>query len=42
VDKPICINNLIRIGVCYDGEFFLRVSNYYAYQQEIKRRISIK
>jgi len=32
---------LVRIGVFYDGNYFLQVSNYYAYGHPRKRRISI-
>src|SRR3954465_7752527 len=32
---------LIRIGVFYDGNFFLHVSNYYLYHHERGARISI-
>jgi uncharacterized LabA/DUF88 family protein/cold shock CspA family protein len=32
---------LTRIGVYYDGNYFLHVSNYYAYQHERASRISI-
>ncbi|MGV3538259.1 MAG: NYN domain-containing protein [Rufibacter sp.] len=32
---------LVRIGVFYDGNYFLQVSNYYAYGHSRKRRISI-
>lgn len=34
-------NNLIRIGVFYDGNYFLHVSNYYNYVHERKSRLSI-
>jgi uncharacterized LabA/DUF88 family protein/cold shock CspA family protein len=34
-------NELTRIGVFYDGNYFLHVSNYYNYQHERKARISI-
>ncbi len=33
--------SLTRIGVYYDGNYFLHVSNYYAYQHERASRISI-
>jgi len=33
--------NLIRIGVFYDGNYFLHVSNYYNYVHERQSRISI-
>lgn len=33
---------LTRIGVFYDGNFFLHVSNYYCYQHSRKARISIE
>lgn len=32
---------LVRVGVFYDGNYFLQVSNYYAYGHSRKRRISI-
>ncbi|MCF8357443.1 MAG: NYN domain-containing protein [Prolixibacteraceae bacterium] len=34
-------NKLIRIGVFYDGNYFLHVSNYYAYVHQRKSRISV-
>ena len=34
-------NNLTRIAIFYDGNFFLHVSNYYNYHHERKRRLSI-
>ncbi|MFN4285171.1 MAG: NYN domain-containing protein [Lacibacter sp.] len=34
-------DKLIRIGVFYDGNYFLKVSNYYAYGHQRKRRLSI-
>lgn len=34
-------NKLIRIGVFYDGNYFLHVSNYYQYYHERHARISI-
>ena len=34
-------SKLTRVGVFYDGNYFLHVSNYYAYQHERKARISI-
>lgn len=34
-------NNLVRIGVFYDGNFFYHVSNYYSYAHERRARISI-
>lgn len=34
-------NKLTRIGVFYDGNYFLHVSNYYAYHHERRSRISI-
>ncbi|MBA9079370.1 MULTISPECIES: NYN domain-containing protein [Rufibacter] len=34
-------DKLVRIGVFYDGNYFLQVSNYYAYGHSRKRRISI-
>jgi len=33
--------NLTRIGVFYDGNYFLHVSNYYAYHHERRGRLSI-
>lgn len=35
-------DNLIRIGVFYDGNYFSGVSNYYNYQHSLRRRISIR
>ncbi|NDC41494.1 MAG: NYN domain-containing protein [Chitinophagia bacterium] len=35
-------DKLVRIGVFYDGNYFLQVSNYYAYGHERKKRISIE
>lgn len=34
-------NGVVRIGVFYDGNYFLHVSNYYNYFHEKRRRISI-
>jgi cold shock CspA family protein len=34
--------NLIRIGVFYDGNYFSGVSNFYNYQHSLRRRISIR
>lgn len=34
-------HKLTRIGVFYDGNYFLHVSNYYAYHHERRNRISI-
>ncbi|WAC11237.1 NYN domain-containing protein [Dyadobacter pollutisoli] len=34
-------DKLVRIGVFYDGNYFLQVSNYYAYGHPRKRRLSI-
>jgi len=34
-------NKLTRIGVFYDGNYFLHVSNYYAYVHKRKSRISV-
>lgn len=34
-------NNLLRIGVFYDGNFFYHVSNYYSYAHQRRARISI-
>lgn len=35
-------NGLIRIGVFYDGNYFLHVSNYYNYVHDRRSRISIR
>lgn len=35
------IQNLIRIGIFYDGYYFYKVSNYYKYEHKRKSRISI-
>lgn len=35
------INDLIRIGIFYDGYYFYKVSNYYKYEHARKSRISI-
>src|SRR5262249_37618829 len=34
-------DKLTRIGVFYDGNFFLHVSNYYSYHHERRQRISV-
>lgn len=34
-------NNIIRIGIFYDGYYFYKVSNYYKYEHNRKARISI-
>jgi len=34
-------DKLVRIGVFYDGNYFLQVSNYYAYGHARRRRLSI-
>ncbi|MDR2893968.1 MAG: NYN domain-containing protein [Alistipes sp.] len=34
-------NNMTRIGVFYDGDYFFRVSDYYHYQHDRKSRISV-
>lgn len=34
-------DKLVRIGVFYDGNYFLQVSNYYAYGHQRKKRLSI-
>ncbi len=34
-------DNLVRIGVFYDGNYFLQVSNYYAYGHSRKKRLSV-
>ncbi|GAB5465168.1 MAG: hypothetical protein Kapaf2KO_06040 [Candidatus Kapaibacteriales bacterium] len=36
------INNLVKIGVFYDGNFLYHVSNYYNYFHDRKSRLSIK
>jgi uncharacterized LabA/DUF88 family protein/cold shock CspA family protein len=35
------LNNLVRIGIFYDGYYFYKVSNYYKYEHHRKSRISI-
>lgn len=35
-------NSMIKIGVFYDGNYFLHVSNYYYYEHERNARISIE
>jgi uncharacterized LabA/DUF88 family protein/cold shock CspA family protein len=35
------LNNLVRIGIFYDGYYFYKVSNYYKYEHSRKSRISI-
>jgi uncharacterized LabA/DUF88 family protein/cold shock CspA family protein len=35
------LNNLVRIGIFYDGYYFYKVSNYYKYEHNRKSRISI-
>lgn len=35
-------SNLVKIGVFYDGNYFLKISNYYNYEHERKARISIE
>lgn len=35
-------NSLTRIGVFYDGNYFLHVSNYYSFSHERKSRLSIE
>ncbi|MDR3115697.1 MAG: NYN domain-containing protein, partial [Treponema sp.] len=35
------LQNLIRIGIFYDGYYFYKVSNYYKYEHKRKSRISI-
>jgi uncharacterized LabA/DUF88 family protein/cold shock CspA family protein len=35
------LNNLVRIGIFYDGYYFYKVSNYYKYEHARKSRISI-
>jgi uncharacterized LabA/DUF88 family protein/cold shock CspA family protein len=34
-------NNIVRIGIFYDGYYFYKVSNYYKYEHPRKARISI-
>jgi cold shock CspA family protein/uncharacterized LabA/DUF88 family protein len=34
-------DKLVRIGVFYDGNYFLQVSNYYAYGHNRKKRLSV-
>ncbi|MDR2019864.1 MAG: NYN domain-containing protein [Treponema sp.] len=34
-------NNIVRIGIFYDGYYFYKVSNYYKYEHTRKARISI-
>lgn len=34
-------NRLIKVGVFYDGNYFLKVSNYYSYEHDRQARISI-
>jgi uncharacterized LabA/DUF88 family protein/cold shock CspA family protein len=34
-------NNIVRIGIFYDGYYFYKVSNYYKYEHSRKARISI-
>ncbi|MBX2909553.1 MAG: NYN domain-containing protein [Chitinophagales bacterium] len=34
-------DKLVRIGVFYDGNYFLQVSNYYAYGHSRKKRLSV-
>lgn len=34
-------NSLVRVAVCYDGNFFSHVSNYYKYAHDVSARISI-
>lgn len=34
-------DKLVRIGVFYDGNYFLQVSNYYAYGHQRKKRLSV-
>lgn len=42
VNYPVPYADLIRIGVFYDGHYFLQVSNYYNYVHEKRSRISIR
>ena len=35
------LNNLVRIGIFYDGYYFYKVSNYYKYEHDRRSRISI-
>lgn len=32
---------ILKIGVFYDGNYFLHVSNYYSYYSEVRRRLSL-
>lgn len=34
-------DKFVRVGVFYDGNYFLRVSNYYAYGHQRRKRISV-
>jgi uncharacterized LabA/DUF88 family protein/cold shock CspA family protein len=34
-------NNIVRVGIFYDGYYFYKVSNYYKYEHHRKARISI-
>lgn len=38
---PLVDGKLTRIGIFYDGNFFLHVSNYYSYHHERRSRISV-
>jgi len=38
---PVNQQKMTRIGVFYDGNYFLHVSNYYAYHHERRNRLSI-
>lgn len=36
------VNNLLKIGVFYDGNFINHISDYYAFRHSIKSRLSLK
>lgn len=35
-------NNITKVGVFYDGNYFLHVSNFYNYSHSVRRRISLR
>ncbi|MFK8105079.1 MAG: NYN domain-containing protein [Saprospiraceae bacterium] len=39
--NPVSGNKLLKIGVFYDGNYFLHVSNYYNYEHERRARLSV-
>lgn len=41
MNQKTATNRLVKIGVFYDGNYFLKVSNYYSYEHERQARISI-